>query len=252
MSADEYMLLVDAYKSTRGHAIYWHLHSVTVSHWLFLGNHDELAKKLAAHADFSGVAHLYQQGHHQAMQAEFHEILRLIHNYVAAVGSLVDHTRRIAKKLMDGDNLVAYQQRVDAEFKDDPLTTFLRDLRNYLLHVSHPPIRSTMRFGQDSIDSVGIELSPQELLHWDGWRKPSVGFIERYEDGIPLAKLVADYERKVYHFYKWLIDHLNNACKSELDEFWAKHHKWADFCNRNGIPVSDEEWRQYMEAEKGG
>jgi hypothetical protein len=252
MTADEYMLLVDAYKSTKGHATYWQIHSVTVSHGLFLGNHDELAKKLASHAALSGVAHLYQQDHHDEMQTEFREIMRLIHNYVAAVKSLVDHTRRIANKLLDNANFAAYQKRVDAEFKDDALTRFLHDLRNYLLHVSHPPVKSTMRFSENAIDSVGIELSPQGLLKWDGWAQQSLEFIEGYNDGIPVATLVADYERKVNHFYKWLIDHVNTACKHELDEFWARHHEWAEFCKRNGIPTSHQEWREYIETEKGG
>jgi hypothetical protein len=186
------------------------------------------------------------------MRAEFQEIIRLLHNYVAGVKSLVDHTRRIAKKLIDGDNLVTYEQRVDSDFKDDPLTAFLHDLRNYLLHVSLPPVRSTMRFSQNAIDSVVIELSPQDLLHWDGWGKPSVQFIKAHTSGIPLASLVADYERKVFQFYEWIIEHLNKACKPDLDEFWARHHEWADFCRRKDIPITDEEWRNYIELHERG
>jgi hypothetical protein len=250
MSADEYTLLVDAYKSTNGHAIYWHIHSVAVSYGLFLGNHNELAKKLAAHSELTGVSHLYQEGHRAEMQAEFREIMRLLHNYVASVKSLVDHTRRIAIKLMGGDNLVTYQKRIDTEFRNDALTTFLHDLRNYLLHVSHPPVRSTMRFEQNAVRSVGIEFSPQGLLNWDGWHIRSIEFIEGHSDGIPVAKLVADYQRKVHAFYQWLMEHFHNACKSELDEFWTKHHEWASFCKQHRIPISDEEWREYVETKK--
>ena len=120
MSSDEYARLVDAYRSTRGHDIYWKMNSVAVSHSLFVGNHDELLRKLAAHSELSDVVRLYHQGHRDEMNAEFREIMRLLHNYVAAVKSLVDHTRRIVRTLVDERHVQIYQDRIDLEFRDDP------------------------------------------------------------------------------------------------------------------------------------
>lgn len=244
MSAVEYARLVDVYKSTKGHAVYWQVAAVAASHAIFLGNHNELIRRIHTGIKLSDVAHLVSSGHRMELEAEFHEITRLLHNYVASIKSLVDHTRRISVSLLDPVALQVYQSRVDSEFKDNQPTIFLHDLRNYFLHVAHPSVSLVIQARGSSL-VVEYQLSPQELLQWNGWRKQSVKMMSKINVGIPLGSLVEEYERKVYDFYTWLISHLNYARQADLSEFWKRHYEWAHFCKSKGIPITDEEMRQF-------
>ena len=249
MSARDYMQLADAFRFTKGHAIYWLIHSISISYGTFAGNEQELLRKLEQHADFASLWEFDGLRNRTKLQAEFREIIRLLHNYVASTKSLVDHTRRIARKLLIGKHLDEYQKRVDSNFKEDSLTTFLQDLRNYLLHVSYPPVNRTIRFEPTHIKSVGIELAVKQLLKWDGWNSRSLDFIKSHDDGIALAGLVSEYSTKVLAFYDWLQKHIEVACKSELDEFWTKHDEWANFCKEHKIPTTDEEFKRAFAGE---
>jgi hypothetical protein len=94
---------------------------------------------------------------------------------------------------------------------------------------------------------VEYQLPTEELLQWSGWRKASEDMMNHSRAGIPLGALVEKYERKVHHFYTWLIDYLHEARKAELEEFWTKHYAWADYCRAHGIPITDEEMHRFVE-----
>jgi hypothetical protein len=83
-------------------------------------------------------------------RAEFDQFLgeidRLLHNFLAAAKTLVDHTRRIMNEAYDGSDLMTqYSAEVERLFSDGP-PTFVQDLRNYFLH--YDLARSTGRMHQ--------------------------------------------------------------------------------------------------------
>jgi len=249
MSGDEYIRLLTAVKSTEGYGIYWQIRSVIVSHGIFAGNHKELHKRLSEFADPRVATRLFDQGKRSESQAELHELVRLVHNYVASVKMLVDHTRVISNKVLDPDQFTVYQQRVDSEFKNDTTSNFLRDLRNYLLHVSHPPIKAKINFNQAAGMASGIDLAPDELLVWDNWSTEGRKYIESHSDGVAMLPLVDDYEKKVNGFYKWLVDFFYDSRQTEMNDFAEKQDEWAKFCRANGIPISEEEMREFLKRQ---
>jgi hypothetical protein len=234
MSGDEYMRLERAFASTTGYDIYWQIHSVIVSHGVFAGNHKELHQRLLHYADSEAAADFFKTGRQVESNAELREIIRLIHNYVAAVKMLVDHTRIIARELLKGAALVEYEQKVDADFKGDEASRFLHRLRDYLLHITNAPI--VAKLSLDGSDS-GLFLSQAELLAWKDWSPSNREFIKTHKSGIHLLTLVDDYDRNVQAFYEWLIDHFYDSRKTEMDEFWEKQRAWAAFCEEHGIEI---------------
>jgi len=249
MSGHDYMLLRHAFESTKGYMVWELLDTMNVSLNIFWGNEEELKQKLQQHASPSSLKEFGGVDNREKLQEEFYEIIRLLHNYVASAKSLVDHTRRVAKKLLQDKHLDTYQERIDLDFKEDPLAKFLHDLRNYLLHVSNPPVNRTTHFTPTHIKSVGIELEVKVLLEWDGWTKRSRDFLQGHEDNIDLTGVVAEYRGKLDAFYHWFCDHIEMACKLDLDELWAKHDEWASFCKKHGIPTTDDEFRRYSRSE---
>ena len=250
MSVNDYIILSDAFRSTKGYAVYMHIQSISISFGIFLGNEQELMRKLWEHADFSSLRKFDGMGNQAQLDVEFREIIRLVHNYATSVMSLVDHTRRIARKLLRDKHLDVYQGQVDLNFTKDSLTGFIQDLRNYLLHFTHPPISRVIRCELKHIRSIGIELATNDLLKWDGWSKRSMDFLKCHEEGIELASVVTEYGEKVHAFWRWLDEHIRVACKRDLDELWAKHDEWAGFCKEHGIPTTDEEFRRSLESEQ--
>jgi hypothetical protein len=249
MSGFEYIRLLNAVKSTEGHEVYWQVNSVIVSHGILTGNYIELHRRLSEFADPKVASRLFDQGRRSESQAELHELARLVHNYVASVKSLVDHTRVIANKILDGDKLAAYQERVNSEFKNDTTSKFLQDLRNFLLHISHPTIKAKFNFNQPAGMTSGIELAADELLAWDNWSTEGRNCIENSPDGVAMLPLVEDYKKKVDAFCRWLVDFFYDSRQREMNEFSAMQDEWAKFCRSNGIPITESEFRAFLKRQ---
>jgi hypothetical protein len=242
MSAKDYSDLVSAFKSTKGFEVYSLVQSIRVSFGIFAGNEQVLNRKLGEHTESASLRRFSGIGNRRELDEEFREIIRLLHNYVAAAMSLVEHTRRIARKLLRDNYLRCYQDQVNAVFTDDPVTGFIHDLRNFLLHFSHAPVSRVIRFAPTHIASVGIELLSDELLCWDNWSPRGRCYIKSHDEGIDLSVVIAEYGAKVHDFSYWIQDHIGVAFNTELKELWAKHDEWASFCRVNGIPVCDSEF----------
>jgi hypothetical protein len=77
------------------------------------------------------------------------EVTRLLHNFVAAAFSLVDHARRFfGKHYKDAKSFPDYEDEVKRRFTEDPLCQFVQGLRNYFIHRKPPNISSTMSLSQ--------------------------------------------------------------------------------------------------------
>ena len=67
------------------------------------------------------------------------EVVRLLHDYVAAAFSLVDATRVFVNEhYTDTGLLRVYNDRLKRDFSEAPLHRFLQDLRNYTLRYRLP------------------------------------------------------------------------------------------------------------------
>lgn len=243
MASDEYMRMVLARNATAGYRIYWMINSVIVSRGIFDANQNDLHARLSEYSDPKIAAKLWRQGEHFAAQQELREIVRLIHNYIASVKSLIDHTRIVAKQILVDASFDQYQKRVDA-FKDDTASKFLHRLRDFTLHITNPPIRARLNLAEMSSE---IYLDSALLLEWEDWSRSNREFIESRPGGIALLPLVEDYDHKVQAFYDWLIEYFQDARRVEMEEFWTRQDEWAHFCRSTGIPITELEFRKYFQ-----
>jgi hypothetical protein len=125
-----------------------------------------------------------------------------LHNYVASMGSLIDQTRRLIDSYTRMSIKEAYEARKGL-LVSRPVTGFVRDLRNYLLHRSLPYISHSVSFNQESYEAK-VLLSVAELNVWDGWKAEAKRFLASAGDDIELMSTVRDHFTGVDNLWRWL------------------------------------------------
>lgn len=156
------------------------------------------------------------------------EVVRRLHNMVAAAFSLVEHTRVLRKHMHDEAGGPLYrdpatdepiQRRIEREFADDPETKFLQDLRRFTQHRELPALifEMSQRVPDEPVQRR-ILLSASQLLTWGDWSEPSKRFLEQAGDKINLRELVIRYEERVRRFYYDFETHYRELYQEILEE----------------------------------
>jgi hypothetical protein len=137
------------------------------------------------------------------------EIERLLHNFVAAALSLVDHTRVLYHQLYKPDgHLAEYQDKVSADFAEDPLTQFVIKLRQMAQHYRLPSLENHTKMTDIKNGLVGsvriqLRLKVDDLRKFDGWNVPAKKFLDSAGLHIDLRSLIVAYHAHVRAFYEW-------------------------------------------------
>jgi hypothetical protein len=146
---------------------------------------------------------------------------RHLHNFLVSSQSLVEHTRRLMRKwYVDTEMLVKYQDAVNKNFINDPLSQFIEALRNYCTHRSPVGIIIKTFPGKDSDCNV-VSIHKDTLISWNKISKHARLYIEQYDNDIPIMTPVNEYKDKVVQFREEL--------RQEIVSFHAEdiqHAKW--------------------------
>jgi hypothetical protein len=143
----------------------------------------------------------------------------LTHNLVAAVGTVIDHTRRTLNA--NWPEKTNHIQKVfdDARvpFEKDGRLQIIRDLRNFFLHRSIPGLTATMAEGDR--ERTAVHLSTATLLGWDGWRPEARQILKTAADGIALAPLVDHYLDQAINLHRAVITAIEEEERTMLGEY---------------------------------
>lgn len=146
------------------------------------------------------------------------EALRLIHNFVAACTSLIDHSRVFFKRLAkESRPFPGYQEEVASRFSSDPLAQFVVGLRQYVQHYRLPGIKTSKTIEGSDVRGR-ILLLNKDLLCFSGWNLPARKFLERQDDEINLVEVLESYYCKIVEFHTWLNQEWNKTFWFELHE----------------------------------
>jgi hypothetical protein len=159
------------------------------------------AKQLDAHLatfPFDAAGNLvFDAMRRELMDDYLGEALRLMHNVVAAVGTVIDQTRIVLEaNWPDPTNLVRIRF-ADAlrRFRSDGRLLVVRELRTYILHLRLPGISGTLGLGPNGLETSSVNLICASLLEWSGWRPAARAYLRQAGDVIELQPLTADYLR---------------------------------------------------------
>jgi hypothetical protein len=159
------------------------------------------------------------------------DIIRRLHNFVAASLSLIDHTRRLYNKLYaDSDQFPEYQTKVDSEFKVDPLSQFVKCLRQYCQHYKAPDIGIKVTVTQSEEGMAERKqsiLMLDDLKTFDSWNSHAKKYMGSQGEDIDILEVASAYQEKVIAFYKWFQSRQIEIHSDELERFESKQAEFA-------------------------
>jgi hypothetical protein len=131
-------------------------------------NSKELLDAVKWYGDAEAVLSIWAPANHEQFEEFVGEVRRFLHNYLASVKSLVDHSRRIVRDLCGQTAFWSqYQERVQATFMG-PVPRFVQDLRNYTLHRDVPISGASIRYEHGKLYGL-LKLDVQSLRQWGSW-----------------------------------------------------------------------------------
>lgn len=188
---------------------------------LFLRNYHELMRLLHIVENIPTAIRLWDVKKRDAFGQVLEEVTFLLHNYVASVMSLVDHTRVLHERLYENEHserLEVIQTEINKRFVNNETHQLVQGLRNYTLHRKLPSIGGRMSYtaGDTEFDFKYV-ISAKSLLDWDGWKPLAKRkldklsnlsieerFIEYQKQDISISQLITAHHKEVVSFYKWL------------------------------------------------
>jgi hypothetical protein len=152
------------------------------------------------------------------------ETYRLFHNYLAAVSSLVEHSRNLVKAYPQQTDLQSeYQARVD-HIRNDPVAKFVQELRNFYVHERLPDFITTVRFhteedGTTTFEHI-LQLQREDLFNSQrGWTAPAQVFLDAQDDAFPVLDVVVQYADSVESLSSWLGHQYEVLHREDIDDY---------------------------------
>ena len=203
---DELQARIGEYEASEGYKLKEEIRAFRTGYDIFIGNYADLERILIQAQDPQVWPHLWDEKHRYRLVKFNREVTRLLHNFVAAAKSLVEHTRNhMRAKYAGTDFKKEYQARIDQHFTRDPLVQFVEDLRNYMLHKSLAAASLILISDQGKLATHSyVALVPEKLREWDGWTEGARPYLDTLGDQNSLKELVGAYRKKVMQLWMWL------------------------------------------------
>ena len=178
---------------------------LNLTYTIFSTNFNQLNGSLERYKqDLSFVLELMATENIENFQEYLSEVTRLLHNFLASVSTLVDHTRVFCNEVYEGKEFYReYQGELEKQFKSVDLVKFVQDLRNFALHQRLPVASANLSFSNTSGTSHSISLKVKELKEWSGWKAPSKRYLESIGDVLDLQEVMKEYASIADSFYSW-------------------------------------------------
>jgi hypothetical protein len=186
---------------------------------IFFGNLGELLDRIVWFEDPQISENLMSRDH-EPQRLEIHrEIFRLLHNFLAGVATLIDHTRVLTNEIYaDRPFKAEYDAKVKELFGNAPMPGFVKDLRNWMVHKGAVPLCIISKLTLDEAVTTRFMLRVSDLQTWDGWKAQAKSFLAEAPDDINLAALVRSYGDLVRNFYGWLSVRFSEVHAQEFEE----------------------------------
>lgn len=215
MSIKELRELESQLEQCKGYQITKKMELLSVSTTIFYGNANELLKAINTLSQPTAIL-LFSVENREELKVSLKNVIRLFHNYIASVKSLIDHTRLcVRKEYGTKDFWNEYNSKIGEIFKDSPISNFIQQLRNYILHK-----QASIIYVSESQSSIALDvLINKKIICSSGmWNNQSRKFMSSIEGDIKLIDIVNDYTTLVANFYKWFNERQLEIHKKEFGE----------------------------------
>jgi hypothetical protein len=193
--------------------------ALTHVHAILLGNERDLLDMIEAieqNADGLAIIMTSNLGDPLPKMGIYRELLRKVHNYGAAVGTLIDHTRNLLRDYAGTPTAEEYAAKLN-EMKANGITPFMSKFRNYLVHFKIPPVGVNITFSNSNGMVVTVFINRDQALQWDKWPAAARAFLADQPKQVNLRLLVEQYAALLETLYRWLYDQFPNLHGAEVD-----------------------------------
>jgi len=205
--------------STEGYKIDSIMRGLDMSVQIFKRNYQQFSELIKSFDNPAYVMFFWAEGiESEKMRIDFQiEAHRAFTNFEASAASLIDHSRRFSESNIKDTIKEKYINKKNEYFVKNKLASFVKDLRNYLLHREYPNIEISYHFHNEK-NEYEFTMSKAELIGWSGWKSVSKDFIAEQSEKISVASIVDNYYNLVVEFYGWFFDELRIEYKEEYAE----------------------------------
>lgn len=143
--------LLKQMESMEGWKIEVKTRNLGISHYIFMTNYNQLKNSLELFNTKEVDSNIWAIKNRDKLNQFQIEVIRLFHNYLASVKSLVDHTRIMVREVHGNKKFSReYELKKQEIFVNSPLSCFVQDLRNYILHKGIPETIAEKKFGESN------------------------------------------------------------------------------------------------------
>jgi hypothetical protein len=163
------------------------------------------------------------------------ELLRHLHNFLAAAKSLVDHTRVFIEDHYLGAAIEStYKRKIAEELENDGVIRFVHDLRNYMLHRSLPPASMTLSVKRPveigpGVVSTTVYTDRDKLLEWSRWTSKARDYLCNQSPKFKIIDFCLPYAEKIYEFSSWFDSELTKYHSADLAELDTLKKQLSEF-----------------------
>jgi hypothetical protein len=192
-------------RSSEGVRVFWKIEALRAIYFVFVGNYVELLNSVKRFEQ-PGSSRLWDLKESESMRNFQRNHMRLLHNFLSAAFTLVDHTRNLVNELYEGQPFRAeYQQKVQDDFIAWDTAVFMKGLRNWMLHRGLVPVRMQARLnGGGESFTYFILLGLEQLKSWGGWEPQAKEYLSGASSDLRLRDVIESYYIRVEWFYQWL------------------------------------------------
>jgi hypothetical protein len=225
----KFVELLKKREKLEGTRIFRTLHHLATSQYAVNKNYHAFSKAIKFYENNLSIWEVTKRPQLNAFLREF---LRLLHNYLASVYSLIEHTRIFCKELNNAELNSEYAVKLK-ELQNHICVRFVRDLRTYSQHIQLPIISAKLSFTKTEHSDGGetrqqILLSSDELLKWKQWHKDSKKYLGSLKE-IDLKVVLNKYQILIEAFYKWLYEKVEELYREHLEELAKIESELAKF-----------------------
>jgi hypothetical protein len=216
--AKEFKKLRELIELSPGKRISDDIHQLQMSVRLLKKNKEELVTLIRILQREDIVVQVWDFEHRERFYSAMEEVLRLLHNFLAAAFSLVDHMRVHRKLYVNTDFDSEIQAQLRNRFVADDDHLIANGLRQIALHYKILPASGHITWNKVQGEKVSYVLDIPKLLEWRGWNGGEKETLRKMGQSIDILEFAERYYSKVEAFYIWLWKRQAELHAKEVEE----------------------------------
>lgn len=224
------LAILDAIKVHPGKKIIDKLHGFNATNGVLSGNLRELLALIERLENPNDPLNVMSIENRRLLEQKFTEVYRYLHNFLAAAATLVDHTRRMMNhRTINVAHKAEHDRDIKATFEHDPLSRFVKDFRNFVLHRDRPEIHLAVHLiPEPARHELLIDL--ESMLTWTKWSNPARKFLVSNSPSIRISDIVLPYGEKMRKFGGEFVGRFSKYYGTEIEGAIKLMKEWNNRC----------------------